>query len=37
MMWYNNPEAVQVVLNQRIDERTSRTQGLRLVKGHETA
>lgn len=37
MMWYNNPEAVQVVLDQLIHERTSRTQGLRLVKGHRTA
>ena len=37
MMWYNNPEAVQVVLDEIIHERSTRRQGLRLVKGHETA
>ena len=37
MMWYNNPEAVRVVLDEMIHERSSRRQGLRLVKGHETA
>ena len=37
MMWYNNPEAVQVVLDEMVRDRTSRKQGLRLVKGHETA
>ena len=37
MMWYNNPEAVQVVLDQMIHEHTDRRRGLRLVKGHDTA
>ena len=31
-MWYNNPEAIRVIQDEMIRERTRRTRGLRLVK-----
>jgi hypothetical protein len=36
MLWYNNPEAVQVQ-DDLVRERTRRTHGLRLVPRHRSA